>query len=79
MPGLDQKTLEEIRSLSVPDRIEALGEIWDTIPDSLKESEVSELEKRILDVSLEYSEKHPEDSVSWDNLRKELRSRLSAK
>ena len=77
MAGLDQKTLAEIKALSVPERIEAVNLIWESIPENHKASEVSESEKRILDFSIEHSEKYPEDKISWEDLKAELHAKIN--
>ena len=78
MPGLDEKTLAEIKALSVPERIEAVNILWDSIPENHKSSEVSDSEKRILDFSIEYSEKHPEDKTFWEDLKAELHAKIKS-
>jgi len=74
----DQKTLGEIKSLEPAERLEALHELWSSLPDEHKSPPLSEWETRLLDASIARSEAHPEEAVSWDELKQELRRRRSA-
>ena len=62
----------DLFSLSIPERIQLVEDIWDSIavyPDKLELSPftISELDKR-----LEELKQHPENSSTWDEVRSRL-------
>lgn len=65
-------TLDEIRRLSVAERVQLVEDIWDSlteIPESLPltTSLKSELDRRLAE-----HEAHPEDVLPWDEVRRSL-------
>ncbi len=78
MTSLNQKTLAEIKDLSISERLEALNSIWESIPENHKTGEISASEKRILDFSMEHSDKFSDDFISWEDLKKELHVKISS-
>lgn len=59
-------------TMSVPERLELIGEIWDSIPESpealdLPESHRDELERR-----LAAADAHPEAGIPWEEARARL-------
>jgi len=63
-------TREEILRLSVAERIELIGQIWDTIPDSPGEYPVPEQHERILEERLASYARDPRATLSWDEVRR---------
>ena len=68
--------LEEILKLSVDDRIELVGAIWDSVaadPDNIKltEAQKEELERRLADM-----EANPDDHVPWETVYEESLKRV---
>lgn len=76
MSHLHRKTLAEIQTASLGERLEALTILWESLSDEEKNQPISETEKRILDYSLEYSSEHPESQTAWDSLKAELSERI---
>jgi len=64
-----------IDRLAVEDRLALIEEIWATI---YADSEVfpSEVQRAELDRRVAEDDRHPEEVVSWDNVRQSLRARL---
>ena len=58
-------------SLSVPQRIELVQEIWDSIADE-ELPPMSEEEKRVIDERLDAYHASPYKGDSWDDLKKEI-------
>ncbi len=63
----------DFKQLSVPERIKLIGRIWDSIEEEkgapgMTESQRAELERRV-----EAHRKSPNDVVSWDEIRAELK------
>ncbi len=65
-------TIEEIKKLSVEERILLVEEIWDSIAAEPELLEVPEHQKRELDKRLEAFRKSPEEGTDWDTVRKGL-------
>lgn len=66
--------LEEARGLSVAERIELAGAIWDTVADdaSLDELPVTDEHRRELDRRLADLEARPDAGSPWDEVRARL-------
>jgi putative addiction module component (TIGR02574 family) len=62
-------TREEILRLSVAERIEMIGDIWDTIPESPGEYPMPEEHQRILEQRLADFERDPGVGLSWEEVR----------
>ena len=69
-------TIDDVRGLSVAERILLVEEIWDSIAQtqqtvSLSKSQQQELERRLLD-----QEQNPDDVVSWEEVTAATLARL---
>ncbi len=67
-------TLTQILQLSVPERIQLVEDIWDSIlasPESLK---LTEVQKQVLDRRLQSYRQQPESSIPWEEVKKQIRS-----
>ena len=66
---------EALRRLSVPARLQLIGDLWDTVAEEAPD-EVLPLVPELaaeLDRRVAYHEANPESSVPWDQLRDRLR------
>ena len=63
---------EQARSLSIPDRIRLVEEIWDTIAEENQMLELSDAEKRELDRRLEWIRNNPGQGRTWDEIKAEF-------
>ena len=64
--------LTEIRQLSVDDRLELIGDIWDTLDDAEDLDLLDDEQKRMLDDRLRAHDLAPETSVPWEEVRARL-------
>jgi putative addiction module component (TIGR02574 family) len=63
----------DYRGLSIQDRLELIGDIWDSIVTEAPEAVPVTAEQRAeLDQRLADAEANPDDVVSWDEVRQEL-------
>ena len=72
---MKSRLLDEARALPVPERIELVQAIWDSIAESsellpLSEEHKAELERRLV----EY-EKYPEGGSTWEEVKERLLKR----
>jgi len=65
--GLDKLSNEE--------KIELVGEIWDSISNHDELFELTEEQKQELDRRVAESEAHPESGMTWEEVRDRLRKR----
>jgi putative addiction module component (TIGR02574 family) len=68
-PGFDE--------LSVEDQIDYVHALWERIAASPERVPVPETHLRLLDERLSDLEANPDDAVPWEQVRDELRGRLS--
>ena len=64
--------MDEIRRLSVAERIQLVEDIWDTIATSQADIPLTEAQRVELDRRLDLYEKSPSDTRSWDEVREDL-------
>lgn len=73
---MNTELLRQIRELSVSEPIDLIEAIWDGIAvrgeaPPLTDDQVAELDRRLADHLA-----HPDDVVSWDDVRAEARAKL---
>jgi putative addiction module component (TIGR02574 family) len=59
--------------LTVQQRIELIGELWDGIPDSIDALPVPDWHREELDRRLSAADADPDAAVPWDEVKKRLR------
>ncbi|MFY9620825.1 MAG: addiction module protein [Pyrinomonadaceae bacterium] len=62
--------------LTVQQRIELIGELWDSIPDSTDALPVPDWHREELDRRLSAADADPEAAIPWDEVKKRLRETL---
>ena len=62
----------DLFSLSIPERIQLVEDIWDSIAIQPKMVELTSDTRDELDIRLEEYEQHPQDQSSWDEVRSRL-------
>jgi putative addiction module component (TIGR02574 family) len=67
MPELD------IDELTVPQRLELIARLWDSIPDSLESLPVPEWHRHELERRLRNADAAPESGIPWEQVRGRLR------
>ena len=68
-------TLADVLPLSVPERIQLVEEIWDSIavfPDAI---ELTDAQRRELDVRIEAHRQDPTGGAPWDEVRARIQQR----
>ncbi len=63
---------EEIRRLSVAERIQLVEDIWDTIAASQEDVPITEAQQRELDRRLKEYSKDPAAGRTWSEVREDL-------
>jgi putative addiction module component (TIGR02574 family) len=58
--------------LSIPERIQLVEDIWDTIAEKTELVELTEEEKKIIDERLEAYHRNPELGSPWDDVYKRI-------
>ncbi|MCF8316988.1 MAG: addiction module protein [Ignavibacteriales bacterium] len=74
--GLNADTLENIKKLSISERILIVEDIWDSIFSSEQQFPMTEEQKKELDSRLEAYNKNPEEGKSWKEIKNNIQSRL---
>ena len=65
-------TATDTLELSIPERIQLVEDIWDTIAAEPYAIELTEDEKRIIDERLEAYHKNPDLGSPWDDVYKRI-------
>jgi putative addiction module component (TIGR02574 family) len=65
----------DVLDLSIPERIQLVEDIWDTIAAKADSLELTEEEKKIIDARLERYHQNPELGSPWEDVYKRIVSR----
>lgn len=65
-------TAADTLSLSIPERIQLVEDIWDTIADEAEAMDLTEEEKNIINERLEAYKRNPDSGSSWDEVYKRI-------
>ena len=68
-------TATDTIALSIPERIQLVEDIWDTIATEAEAIELTEDEKRIIDQRLEAYHRNPDLGSPWEDVYKRILSR----
>ena len=67
--------LSEIKSLSVPERMLVVEQIWDSIADEQEALPITQAQRDELDRRLKDAEQSPDEGEPWEQVKAELRTR----
>ena len=74
--GVDvARTIEDLRSLSVDDRVRVVQAVWDSLPEQASPPTSAERAEE-LNRRLDAYEADPEDLLTWDEVLERLRGRM---
>ena len=62
--------------LSVEQRLELIGELWDSIPDSFEALPVPEWHLEELERRLAAADANPDTAIPWEEVKRRLREKL---
>ena len=73
---LPEHAVELLKSpLTVEQRLELIGELWDSIPESLDALPVPDWHREELERRLAEADANPQEAVSWEEVRRQLREK----
>ena len=58
--------------LTVDQRLELIGELWDSIPDSIDALPVPDWHRKELEKRIASADAHPDDGVPWEEVKRRL-------
>ena len=61
--------------LTVQQRLELIGELWDSIPDSIDDLPIPEWHRQELEKRLAAADANPEAAIPWEEVRQRLRDK----
>lgn len=64
-----------IKQLTVPERLDLISELWDSIPDSLEELPIPEWHREELERRLAAADADPGSAIPWEEVRQHLRKK----
>ncbi len=67
-------TAADVLNLSIPERIQLVEDIWDTIAAEADDVQLTEEDKKIIDERLELYHKNPELGSPWEDVYKRITS-----
>jgi len=73
---LPEAAAELLRTpLTVEQRLELIGELWDSIPDSLSELPIPEWHREELERRLAAADADPDAAIPWEEVKRRLREK----
>jgi putative addiction module component (TIGR02574 family) len=73
---LNSNSIEDIKKLSVAERILIVEDIWDSIFSSEEDFPITDEQKKELDSRLDAYKKNPNEGKSWKEVKDNIRSHL---
>lgn len=64
-----------IKQLSIPERLDLISELWDSIPNSLEKLPIPEWHREELERRLVAADADPSAAIPWEQVRQRLRKR----
>lgn len=71
LPSLPELPIDQ---LSVPQRLELIARLWDSIPDALEAMPIPEWHRAELERRLAAADANPELGILWEQVKARLRS-----
>jgi putative addiction module component (TIGR02574 family) len=65
----------KVDDLTVPQRLEIIAKLWDSIPESPDALPVPEWHREEIERHLAAADQNPEDSIPWENVLHRLREK----
>jgi putative addiction module component (TIGR02574 family) len=65
-------TATDTLELSIPERIQLVEDVWDTIVNEAEAIELTEDEKKVIDERLEAYHKNPDSGYPWEDVYKRI-------
>jgi putative addiction module component (TIGR02574 family) len=72
---MNKMSVAEVLQLSVPERIQLVEDIWDTIASVPERIALTAAQREELDRRLEDYRQHPEEGSPWEEVRKRILTR----
>jgi putative addiction module component (TIGR02574 family) len=72
--GMVKLDIEAIRRLSVPERVQLVQDIWDTLQPTVEQLPLTEEQKAVVDRRLDAHRRVPSSAVPWDEVKARLES-----
>ena len=69
-------TVEQLRELPVEDRLQIVGELWDSIAADSASLKLTPAQLAELDRRMDELEKNPNEGRSWEEVRADIEKRL---
>ena len=67
----------DFTQLTIAERFDLIGCLWDSIEDESKPFELTDAQKEELRRRMRHHDKHPEDFLSWDEVKAQILNRRS--
>ena len=74
--SINPNSLENIKKLSIAERILIVEDIWDSIISSEEDFPITDVQKIELDSRLEAYYKNPKEGKSWEEVKDNIKSQL---
>lgn len=65
----------DFHDLSSPEKLELIGQLWDSIPDSLESLLLPESHRQELERRLDEADANPDAAIPWEQIRAQLRQK----
>ena len=66
--------MEAIKRLSIPERVQLVQDIWDTLQPTVEQLPLTEEQKAVVDRRLEEHRRDPSSAVPWEEVKARLES-----
>lgn len=63
-----------IEAMTVSERLDLIGELWDSIPDSVEAMPIPDSHRELLDQRMRAADEDPGAGIPWEDVRSRLRN-----
>lgn len=73
---MSTNVIEAAKNLSLPERLELLDAVWESVVEEGYEPPLTEGQAQELDQRLKAHEEHPDDVIAWEAIKSEFDSKF---
>jgi putative addiction module component (TIGR02574 family) len=74
--AMNKALRDQVLQLSVAEKLDLIGEIWDSIPPNAEEFDLTPEQMQELDRRMAEHERDPSSAIPWEEVRERLRARF---
>ena len=71
-----KEKIPQLKQLSKLEKRVLAGELWDEVM-AIEDVELTSAQKKVLDERIDYAKAHPDEIISWEEMKKDLQKKYN--